>query len=179
MANELTASKTQFNFLKNSQFQLVIPRLPNVAFYTVQTGIPALSVGYATAPTPFKQLAFTGETPEFEDFVCTFIIDSKLNNYYEVYDWIRGYSRIGHYENLKDYVVANGGNPNAIKEKDLICDINHLILGDKGCEIASVEYKDAFPISLSGLQTVTQVNDVEYLTATVTFKYSYYEIKKR
>jgi hypothetical protein len=178
MSYELTTSETQYNFLKNSQFQLVIPRLPNVSFYTVNTGIPDFSVDYPTIGTPFKKIPVTGETADFGDLVVRFIVDHKMNNYYEVYNWMRGYSRVNNYENIRDYIAENNGNPDAVHEKHLTSDIQFVIMSDRGCEIARVEYKDAFPISLSGLDMTTQVSDVEYLVATATFKYSYYEIVK-
>lgn len=178
MSYELTTSDTQYNFLKNSQFQLVIPRLPNVSFYTVNTGIPEMSVGYPTMPTPFKPIPVTGEVADFGDLVVRFIVDFKMNNYFEVYKWMKGYARVNDHQNLKDYIAENDGNPEVVTEKSLTSDIQFVIMSDRGCEIARVEYYDAFPTSLSGLDLTTQVSDVEYLVATATFKYSYYKIVK-
>lgn len=176
MSNTLQAADTQFNFLKNHQFQLVIPRLPNVSFYTINTGIPAMSVGSPMLPTPFKGVPVVGESADFDDFSVTFLVDHKLNNYYEVYDWLRGYSRVNDTQNMMDYISRNQGNPEKAEDKSLTSDIQFLILADKGCEVARVEFKYAFPVSLSGLDVTTQVQDVEYLTATAVFKYAYYEI---
>lgn len=178
MENTLSTASTQYNFLKNSQFQLVIPRLPNVAFYTVDTGIPSMSVDNPSMASPFKPIPMTGETASFDDLTVNFIVDYKLNNYYEIYQWLRGYSRVNDYQNMRDYIKQNNGNPNVVSEHNLTSDIQLVIMCDKGGEAARVEFKDAFPVSLGGLDVTTKVTDVEYLTATVVFKYNYYEIIK-
>lgn len=176
MSNLNLSSETQFNFLKASQFQLVIPRLPNVSFYATNVRIPDISVGNVEVGSPFKKMNFTGDTAEFGDLSVTFLIDSNLNNYYELFDWMRGYSRINSYQNLKDYVAANEGNPEKILESDLITDVHLIIIGDKGCEHGRFEFKDSYPVSLTGFEVITQNTDVQYLTATATFKHSYFDL---
>jgi hypothetical protein len=41
-----------------------------------------------------------------------------------------------------------------------------------------IVYVDGYPVSLSGLEFNTVDSDVNYVTATATFKYTYYNINK-
>ena len=49
------------------------------------------------------------------------------------------------------------------------------ILTSKNNANIEVRFSDVFPSSLSGLQYDQQATDVDYLTATVSFKYKIYE----
>ena len=44
-------------------------------------------------------------------------------------------------------------------------------------EISKVHFKDVFPVSLSTIQFDATAGDINYVTATVTFKYSIYNIE--
>ena len=43
-------------------------------------------------------------------------------------------------------------------------------------EIKEVRFSDLFPVALSGLDYNQNVTDVEYLTATIDFRYKLYEM---
>ena len=42
--------------------------------------------------------------------------------------------------------------------------------------MVEVRFEDVFPVALSGLEYTQNVTDVEYLTATIDFRYKLYEI---
>ena len=50
------------------------------------------------------------------------------------------------------------------------------ILTNKNNPVVECRFRDVFPTSLSGLTYSQNQTDVEYLTATVSFKYEIYEI---
>ena len=50
------------------------------------------------------------------------------------------------------------------------------ILSNKNNPLVEIRFADCFPVSLSGLDYTQQVADVEYLTASVDFRYKLYEI---
>ena len=50
------------------------------------------------------------------------------------------------------------------------------ILTNKNNPVVECRFRDVFPTSLSGLTYSQNQSDVEYLTASVTFKYTIYEI---
>lgn len=175
----LLSSTTQYKFLEKSRFQLVINRMPNVAFYAIAANIPNVSVGTSTQPTPFRDLPVTGTKPDFDNLVVTFLVDEKMINFIEVFEWIKGYSRMGNIDNIENFLSQNPLRSASLKEFDLISDMDLLILTPEGCQVARVVYKNAFPISLSGLDFTTTIDGVEYQTATVTITYSDYDILRK
>jgi len=52
-----------------------------------------------------------------------------------------------------------------------------LVLNNQFNNVAKVKFRDLFPIALSGLQFDSKQSDYETLTATVTFKYTLYDIE--
>jgi len=61
-------------------------------------------------------------------------------------------------------------------DRPFYSDATLTILSNKNNPIVEVRFSDMFPVSLSGLDYTQQVGDVEYLTATVDFRYKLYEI---
>ena len=78
--------------------------------------------------------------------------------------------------------AGDGGNTDIGKvgattaDRPFYSDATLTILSNKNNPIVEVRFSDMFPVSLSGLDYTQQVGDVEYLTATVDFRYKLYEI---
>ena len=53
------------------------------------------------------------------------------------------------------------------------------ILTSKNNANIEVRFSDVFPVSLSGLNFNQQADDVEYLSASVTFQYNIYEFAQK
>ena len=49
------------------------------------------------------------------------------------------------------------------------------LLSSKNNPQVEIRFRDLFPVSLTGLQYDQQATDVEYLTSTVTFRYTIYD----
>jgi len=58
-----------------------------------------------------------------------------------------------------------------------ITDATLIILNSHNNKSKEITFKEVFPTSLSGLEFNVNTNDIEYLTAEVTFKYTYFEVK--
>ena len=63
-----------------------------------------------------------------------------------------------------------------VPERPLYSDATLSILSNKNNPLVEIRFSDCFPVSLSGLDYTQQVSDVEYLTASVDFRYKLYEI---
>ena len=79
-------------------------------------------------------------------------------------------------------VTGAGGNTDIgkvgkpIADKSFYSDATLSILSNKNNPIVEVRFSDMFPVSLSSLEYNQNVSDVEYLTATIDFRYKLYEI---
>ena len=114
-----------------------------------------------------------GDLMTFEDFTMSFMVDEKLSNYQEIFNWI---VNIGTPSDHKQFnKVSRADSVNLTGDRNLYSDILISILSNKNNPVVRVTLHDSFPLNLSGLTYTTQETDAVYLTADVTFAYSYYE----
>jgi hypothetical protein len=147
------------NFLSPVGFQLKIDssKYPNLEYFCSAASLPGISMSEAPVPYKGANIGFVGDRINFDDFTVTFNVTEDMDNYLETFNWMHN--------------IVNGVNIKTIQS-----DATLVILSSHNNKTKEVHYKDIFPTSLSGLEFNTQ-GDVEYLTAQVTFKYSYFEIK--
>lgn len=148
------------NFLSPVGFQLKIDykKYPNLEYFCTAAGLPGISMGEALTPYRGANIGFVGDRIEFEDFTVTFSVTEDMENYIETFEWMHG--------------IANG----TTEMNETMSDATLIILNSHNNKAKEIQFKDIFPTSLSGVQFDTK-GDVEYLTAEVTFKYDYFEIK--
>ena len=193
MTTETSALNRQpdkLDYTSPTQFRFMINQLPKVQFFTQSANIPAISLSELVIPTPYKDLPIIGDKVTFENLTISFIVDEFLENYTEIHNWLIG---IGFPENRTQFTTFRsstsntsntgaGGNTDigkvgaTIADRPFYSDATLTILSNKNNPIVEVRFSDMFPVSLSGLDYTQQVGDVEYLTATVDFRYKLYEI---
>ena len=83
---------------------------------------------------------------------------ASAENFIETFNWMHD--------------IVNG----TVEMNEVLSDATLVVLNSHNNKSKEIEFKDIFPTALSGLQFDT-ASDVEYITAEVTFKYSYFEIK--
>ena len=64
-------------------------------------------------------------------------------------------------------------------EKDILTNGQLHIVTSQYNPAFVVEFKDIFPVSLSGLQFDATITDVEYITAEVTFKHQQFFLRDK
>ena len=131
-----------------------------------------------------------GDVLTYEDLTITFIVDENLENYVEMHTWL---TAIGFPENTKQFSDFRSATSNvatntrgeskdigdvkaSTPERAMYSDAVLTILTNKNNPVVECRFRDVFPTSLSGLTYSQNQTDVEYLTATVNFKYQIYEI---
>jgi len=170
------------------KYQVSITRCPNTTFFVQSVTLPGLTIGTATAGTPFSKLFFQGDHLTWGTFDLTFKLDAEWSNWYEIQNWIigQGFPRnFGEYQALKSGTDKNLDNGPLVppkkqqlkrKDGDIYSQIILEILTSKNNPIVEFQFKDAFPVALSPLELDSTKEDVEFLTASVTFKYTYYTV---
>jgi len=149
------------NFLSPVGFKLDLEIFRGVDFFCQTAGIPDISMPFVEVPTPYRGVAITpsgGVT--YGDLNVRFIIDEELINYRSIHDWITKFG------------LANGRSDSP----DEYSDARLHILTSHNNVNHIVEFKNIFPVSLSGIPFDATVGDVEYLLADVAFKYETYKI---
>ena len=147
------------NFLNPSSFVLTLDsQTYSGAEFTIQTMIlPDVSADGAVLN--FKQIdvAMASDKIQFGAFEISYLIDEDLLNYKEIFDWIKN--------NVEDnHTVTNHTR-----------DLTLTIMNSANNVTKQIIFVDAYPTMISSLPFDITTTDVEYLTAVVSFKYSYYQ----
>ena len=190
--NAYSRQPTKFDYASPTQFKFQLQKLPKVEYFTTACNIPGISLSSALQPTPLKDIPLPGDTVEFNDLEITFLVDENLENYREIHGWMYG---IGFPKDRKQYSALVDANkdrfPTTGKDSQstdagkvkygampigpIFSDATLNVLTSKNTANIEVRFSDVFPTALSGLNFDQQADDVNYLTATVTFKYKIYE----
>ena len=189
--NMLSRQPTELDYADPSKFLFKCNKLPKVEFFTTQVNLPGVNLGDVVIPTPFKELPVQGHTLTFENLQLQFMVDEKLENYIELHQWLVGIGFPKSRNQFSSFRTRNAnafpGDPvvntgsattdsNAVGVQQMYSDATLTITSSKNNPTVEVRFSDIYPVSLSALQFDQQVGDTKYLTATVDFSYTLYEI---
>ena len=186
----LNRQPTALDYSSPTQFRFLINQLPKVQYFTTEANIPGITLGEGTYNTPLKDLPLLGDKLTYDDLTITFIVDENLENYIEMHTWLTSIGFPKDRSQFKDFrsTTSNMSTTTRGESKDIgdvrattpelamTSDAVMTILTNKNNPVVECRFKDVFPTSLSGLTYSQNQTDVEYLTATVNFKYKLYVI---
>lgn len=155
------------NFLQPTQFLFTLNKTPKVSFYSNTSNIPSMTLGLVNHPTPLTDLFEPGDKITFEDFNLRFLVDENLENYLEIYKWIKGLGYPESLDQIYELQRSEGG---------LYSDGTLQILNSNQRPNFMVKYYDMFPYGLTTLLFDSSLTDSDPFTAEVKFKYTYFEI---
>ena len=169
------------NYMSPLGFKLIITKTPKVDFLCQSANIPSISMGTAVQPTYLKDIPVPGDKVLYDDLNVRFLVDEKMENYLAIHKWITGLGypeSLGQYNQLKtddkrtDRRVNDSADPLYFQYSDATLQV----LNSNYKPSVLINFKDAFPISLSTLDFDVTTRDYNYFTAEVTFKYTIYNI---
>ena len=184
MTNSISPFEKQIanrNYMSPLGFKLVLTKTPKVDFLCQSANIPQISMGTAIQPSYLKDIPVPGDKVLYDDLNVRFLVDEKMENYLAIHKWITGLGypeSIGQYRQLKkddnrtDSLVADKGDPLYFQYSDATLQV----LNSNYKPSVLINFKDAFPVSLSTLDFDVTTRDYNYFTAEVTFKYTIYNI---
>jgi hypothetical protein len=161
------------NFLSPLNFTFVLKRSPNLNFFVQRVNIPRIRLDYLMTPTPLLQIPQPNGRVEYSDLDLTFKVDEALQNYMEIYNWI---SDIGSPIDQAGYARLQSNMQGA--GENIVSDISLVISDGLKNPNYQVTFVNAFPIDLGDLTFETSDTDINYISATCSFKYTYYSIEK-
>lgn len=155
----MNPEQNNLNLLK---YKFKLSRTPEIEYRAQQVSVPGFSMGSADVPTRFGlRVPFTGNA-QYDDLNVTFLVGENLKDYLEIFRWM---TTLAHPNDLTEYPRA---------EEDTVSDISVFILNSGSRPIFDIKFTDAFPVSLTSLDFDSTLSDVQYATATVTFRYNRY-----
>jgi hypothetical protein len=161
------------NFLSPVGFKFTLAKEPKVAFMCNSARIPEITLGIAKQPSYLKMIDVPGEILTYGDLTLKFLVDENMENYMAIHNWLTG---LGFPETTKQYKDLTTNDDGIRDSKEAFSDGSLSILNSNYRSIATIKFRDLFPVSLSSLEFDATPTDVVYLSAQVTFKYTIYDI---
>ena len=152
-------------------------KAPKVSFFGNQINIPQMTLGVAQQPTYLRDIPLPGDKIQFEDLTLRFLVDENLDNYMEIFRWIRA---LGFPESLEE-IYAWQQKDYSVKQPDksqesFYSDATLEILTSSQNPNFKIKFQDCWPTTLSTLEFDATAEDVNYFTADVSFKYTIFNI---
>ena len=169
------------NYMSPLGFKLILTKTPKVDFLCQSANIPQISMGTAIQPSYLKDIPVPGDKVLYDDLNVRFLVDEKMENYLAIHKWITGLGypeSLGQYDQLKkddnrtDTIVEDQGDPRYFNYSDATLQV----LNSNYKPSVLINFKDTFPVSLSTLDFDVTTRDYSFFTASVTFKYTIYNI---
>ncbi len=190
--NTLSRQPEVFDYSQSNQFKIFFPIFPTTEWFVVSANIPGVTMGQATQVTPFVDMPLVGEKIVFDNFDFTFMVDEQLQNYMEIYNWVKNigfpysgkeqFNKLSRPDNLdrqKNYKQRRPGNDGFVyrSDRNLYTDIRLTILSSKNNAVANIFMYEAFPISMSSIEYSQQETDTNYAQCQVSFAYSWFDVQ--
>ena len=169
------------NYMSPLGFKLILTKTPKVDFLCQSANIPQISMGTAVQPTYLKDIPVPGDKVLYDDLSVRFLVDEQMENYLSIYKWMTGLGSpesLGQYAQLRkddirtDRIVGDDGDPRYFNYSDATLQV----LSSNYKPSVLINFKDAFPVSLSTLEFDVATRDYNFFTASVTFKYTIFNI---
>jgi hypothetical protein len=164
------------NLLQQTKFLLTFSRIPNAQYFCQTVNIPGVSMSEALQPTPFVDLYRPGDKISYDTFDISFIINEDISSWTDIHDWIRAMTfpdNFDEYANLKN-LSPFIGNKKTPQYSDGALQINTAL----GNRKLSIEFSDMFPVNLSSINFTTEDENNTTMTATASFRFTQYKIKR-
>lgn len=161
------------NFLSQLNYKFILHRAPNVTFFLQRVNLPGFNIPPVRVGNPFVNIPHSGDHITFQPLAIEYKVDEDFANYFEIQRWMYGLGfpeNYGQYHDLKK-------NPPFVGE-GLASDISVMILNSVRKPNIEIIFHDCFPTSISDLVFSTTPPDVDYLEATATFAYTFYEVQE-
>ena len=186
----LSRQPDKLDYLSPTQFKFNIHQLPKVEFFCTAANVPAISLGEAVFPTPYKEIPVMGDTLTYDNLSISFIVDENLENYIEMHDWL---TAIGFPKNRNQFStfrsstastpIATQGTSDdfvdvqpATSARGMFGDAILTVLTNKNNPVVEVRFQDIYPVALGALDFTQTSTDVEYISVTADFSYKIYDI---
>jgi hypothetical protein len=182
----LTTQPTNPQFLSPVGFDFRFRKLPNVNYFVQSVNLPGVQLGEAVLPSPFINIPIPGEHMMFGDLMLTFRVDENMENYIELFNWIQYLGFPESFNQSKQLYGKDGlkglTGPQDVQRTGRVLgegatsDATLTVLNSASNPNMSINFEDAFPISLTDLQFDTRATDIDFIEASVSFRFRQFKI---
>jgi hypothetical protein len=159
--------------LSPNGFMFNISKLSSISFFCQSVMIPGVTLGAPEFVNPFSTQPIPGEILTYDQLNVQFLVDSNMDNYRAIYNWIVA---LGFPQSYDQYITFKGDdNVNYSELAKNYSDATLHILAGNNQISQSIQFFDMFPIGIDSLQFASTNTDVQYLVGNATFRYGYYK----
>lgn len=169
----LNDPKLNHNFLSPLNFIFILKRAPATEFFIQKINLPGFKLGAPPFANPFVTVPEPGEHLVYNPLTVTFKVDEDLTNYLEIHKWMKELGKPKHFDEYRELAVEVP----QITGFGVKSDISLILMSNIKNPNFSINFVDCFPIMLGDVQFDTRDPDINYLTASATFRYIYYDIE--
>tara|TARA_R110000868_G_scaffold9000_10_gene45640 strand:+ start:221 stop:733 length:513 start_codon:yes stop_codon:yes gene_type:complete len=162
------------NFMSPVGAKFVIKRLPSVNFFVQTVTVPSVQMGEIQMPSPFSVIPLPGDKLQFSDLSIGFRVDEDMNNYREMYSWLRSMTRVSEFADSTAW--KNERTP--MHQDGVYSDATLTLLNSAMNPNVEIRFADLFPTSISELNFATTDLDINFIECIATFKYTKFEVVK-
>jgi hypothetical protein len=149
-----------YNIATNTNFRAEISGAPQFNYFVQSVNLPSVNMGGVETPYMNYAGVMTSNRIDYDPLTFTYILSEDFENYLFLYNWML---EIRSYDDLKKQF------------KDITL---HILNNNKLANLTVVFY-NCFPTSLADINLESAVTDTDPLSTTATFRYQYFDIKRR
>jgi hypothetical protein len=159
---------TNLNYLQPTAYKLVIDRenYPNLEYFAQSVTHPGMILN--PSEVPFRKIQgvpIVGGSLTFNELAVTIILDEDMTAYNEMYQWIR---------RVIDEVPVRAMDRTST-QAPTYSDITLSILSSQNNVTKQVKYLECCPTALGDIQFESTATGTEFITFTVSFRFTYFE----
>lgn len=144
-------------------YRFTMGRLPNVTYFCQSASIPSVTLTDVPMPTPFVPVKFPSKM-DFDDLTVTFIVDENMNNWLEIFNWMRSTT------NVESYAEVRPLNTH-------LTTANLMIMNSSKIPKLNVSFEGVYPKNISSVDFSSTIIDPEPIVCTAIFGYRSYNIE--
>ena len=155
---------TTTNYLYQTFYKFQMRRLPKVNYFMQKVSLPDFaSGGPIEQPTRFVPVKHPSKNVSFDNLTIEFLVDENLENWRELYDWMRTIYLVDDYKNFESETSTH------------FTEGSILLLNSAMNVNKEIRFHNLLPISLSGIDFDSTDTDLSPRIATATFAFDFYE----
>ena len=168
----------ELDYLRPNAFKFQIHNIPNVSYFCQAANIPEMNLPPAVMATPLVDIPFAGDKLDFGTLMIRFLIQEDMKNYKELYDWLIG---LGFPEDHKQHKKFGESQeyrfPDVEPKAFTSSDASLFLLDSNNNPQTQFIFRDAFPVSLQGLDFEISSGQTDYMVGVAMFRYRDYVIE--
>jgi len=168
----------ELDYLRPNAFKFSVHNIPNVSYFCQAANIPEMNLPPAIQASPLVDIPHAGEKLDFGVLMIRFLIQEDMKNYKELYDWMVG---IGFPEAHTQFETFGKSQEYRFPDVDVksftSSDASLFLLDSNNNPQTEFIFRDAFPVSLQGLDFEISSGQTDYMVGVAMFRYRDYIIE--